>query len=599
MENGVVSKQRSLKTKLIAVLMLISTGPAFSEPMEQWVPWILEGHQQYECPWVMGKEKKKACIWPGKLELKANDKGAAFTYAVDVYEKRAFITLPGNADHWPTNVQVNGKPAPIVERGKLPHIAVSSGHYDVLGNFQWEKRPGQLAIPRNAAIVSLQVDGKSRVVDRRAGQLIFSSKSDIIQKKTNDSLSLEVFRLLKDGVPVTMITDISLSVSGKAREVVFGSVMLADTSVLHIRSAIPARIEADGTMRAQVTPGQHRIQVLARFTGSPETITTSKLTKEWPETEYISFKSATSIRQAKLSGPVSVDTSQISIPPEWVEYPTYRMGDGESLNIDTEFRGDHSPGANELYVQRDLWLDFDGEGITALDRISGEMNKDWRLNAATGTSIGRATVDAAPVLITRDENREGIEVRSPNIELVAVTRTESTSGFSASGWDARTDQYNATLHLPPAWRVFHASGVDGVWGTWLSQWDLWDVFLVLIIISATRKLIGNLVAAIAGGAFLIALHEPGTPLLVIPLLLVVIALLPVISGKLKFMIRSAGLLLAAALALSVISFAVSTFRLAIYPSLERLEIGTYDIAIILRPRREWRGYYLRQQWTCQ
>ena len=569
-------KQRTLTAMLLAVMMLIGTSFTFSGPMDKWESWVLEDHQQHDCPWLMAKGKDKACIWPGALALQAGAKGGTFTYTVDVYEKRAFISVPGNADHWPTHVVVNGKPAPIVERNKRPHIALSSGHHKIHGNFSWAKRPAQLAIPRNVAIVSLQLDGKSRAVDRRNGQLIFSSQSDVTQKKANDSLSLEVFRLLSDGVPVTMSTHITLSVSGKPREVTFGRVMLTGTELLHIRSPIPARIEADGSMRAQVTAGEHTIQVFSRFIQSPDAIITEKLTKEWPESEYISFKSATDIRQAKLSGPISIDTTQISIPVEWEEYPTYRMGDGETLNIETEFRGDHSPGANELYVTRDLWLDFDGEGITALDRISGEMKKDWRLNAAKGTSIGRATVDNAPVLITRSAGLEGIEVRSPNIELEAVTRTESTSGFSASGWDARADEYSATLHLPPGWRVLHATGVDSVWGTWLSQWDLWDVFLVLIIISVTRKLIGNSVAALATGAFLIALHEPGTPLLIIPLLLVVIALLAVVSGKIKSMLRSVGVVLAAALALSVIAFAVSTFRLAIYPSLERTEIGTYN-----------------------
>ncbi|MFT5084162.1 MAG: hypothetical protein ACI9Y1_002214 [Lentisphaeria bacterium] len=576
MKNKAQAKQRTLLNIMLGVLVLISTGLSFSNPMEKWESWVLEDHPQYACPWVMAKDNNKACIWPGKLELNAGDEGATFTYTVDVYQKNAFIALPGNVDYWPTALIVNGKPAPIVERNKLPHISISSGHHKVSGKFKWDKRPGQLAIPQNVAIVSLLIEGKSRVVDRRNGLLIFSSKSDVTLKKADDSLTLEVFRLLNDGVPITMITDVGLSVSGKAREVTFGSVMLAGTEVLHIQSSIPARIESDGSMRAQVSPGEHTIRVHSRFVGSPSTITTKKLTKEWPQSEYISFKSATAIRQANLSGPVSIDTSQVSIPSEWAEYPTFRMSDGETLILETEFRGDHSPAANTLYVTRDLWLDFNGEGITALDRISGEMNKGWRLNAAKGTNIGRATVDEEPVLITRDENLEGIEVRSPNIELKAVTRIESRSDFSASGWNARADQFSATLHLPPGWRVLHAKGIDRVWGTWLSKWDLWDVFLVLIIISATRKLIGNRVAALAGTTFLIALHEPGNPLLIIPLLLIVIALLPLVSGKIKSILRSVGVLLGVALALSVISFAVSTFRLAIYPSLELTAIGTYN-----------------------
>jgi len=575
MENVVRLKQRTLTTIILCAGLLMSFSFAKANPMDKWEPWVLEDHKQYHCPWVLGKSEEKTCIWPGKLRLNAGNQGATFTYTVDVYEQNAFVALPGNSAYWPKNVLVDGKPAALVERNELPYIAVSSGQHKVSGQFSWHKRPGQLAIPQTVAIVSLQIEGKNRIVDRRDGQLIFSSQSERTTKKTSDSLSIETFRLLNDGVPLTMITHISLSVSGKAREVNFGRVLLAGTELLNIRSPIPARLEADGLMRAQVTPGQHTIQVLSRFVESPRSITIQKLSNEWPEAEYISFKSASAIRQVKLSGPVSVDTSQISIPRGWRDYPTYRVGDGDALNIETEFRGDHSPGANEFNVKRDLWLDFNGEGITALDRISGEMKKDWRLNAAEGTNIGRATVDGAPVLITQDNNFEGIEVRSPAIELEAVTRTESTSNFSASGWNARADQYSATLHLPPGWRVLHASGVDRVWGTWLSQWDLWDVFLVLIIISATRKLISNSVAVLAGGAFLIALHEPGTPLLIIPILLIVIALLPLVSGKIHSMLRSVGGMLGVALALLLIAFAVSTFRLAIYPSLERTIIGTY------------------------
>ena len=575
MESGAVLKQR-IWIMVLCGMLLVSANFVFSDPMEKWESWILEDYQQHDCPWIMTKGNGKACIWPGKLALIANNQGAVFTYFIDVYEKSALVALPGTTEHWPTDVMINGKTAPVIERSMRPYIRVSSGRHKISGNFSWRKLPNILTLPSDVAIVSLQIDGKDRIIDRRNEQLIFSSKSNDRQKKADDSLSLEVFRLLTDGVPVTMRTHITLSVSGKAREVTVGSVMLDGSEMLHIQSPIPARIEADGSMRVQVSPGEHRIQVLSRFGELPQTITTRKRTKEWPEAEYISFKSAPAIRQAKLSGPVSIDTSQISIPGEWVQYPTYRMGDGETLTIETESRGDHSPGANELYVKRDLWLDFDGRGITTLDRISGEMNKGWRLNAAVETTIGRATVDGEPVLITQDESLEGIEVRSPSIELEAVARIESTSGFSVSGWNARADQYHSTLHLPPGWRVLHASGVDDVWDTWLSKWDLWDVFLVLIIISVTRKLMNNTIAALAGVTFLVALHEPGAPLLIIPLLLLIIALLPVVTGKIKVMLRSVGVVLGVVLALSVITFAVSTFRLAIYPSLERAVIGTYS-----------------------
>jgi hypothetical protein len=580
MEKGVVLKQQALRAILLAAVMLLSASLSYSNPLSQWQSWILDNHQQHACPWQIdqsnSKGTNKACIWPGKLDLSADARSGAFLYSVDVFEQQAFVALPGDINHWPSSISVNGKAAAVIERNQLPHIALSAGRYTISGVFKWRSRPAQLTIPEDVAIMSLLLDGKSREVDRRNGRLILSSQSAAPQTKTHDSLSIEVFRLLKDGVPVTLETQITLSVSGKPREVSFGSVLLANSEVVAIQSPIPARIEADNSMRAQVVAGEHTLRVYSRFVSSPTAITTHKTSKEWPQFEFISFQSATEIRQLALSGPVSIDTSQIAIPRGWQGYPTYRMGDKETLNITTEFRGDHSPAANELHVKRNIWLDFDGDGITTLDNISGNMYQHWRLNAAPDTKIGRATVDGEPVLITLDDNQQGIEVRSPNIELQAVTRTEATSGFSASGWNARADHYSATLHLPPGWRVLHASGVDNIWGSWLSQWDLWDVFLVLIMISATRKLLGNAAAVLAGGAFLIALHEPSTPLLIMPLLLVVVALLPIISGKIHASLRSIGVMLAAALALSVIAFAVSTFRLAIYPSLERAQIGTYS-----------------------
>ena len=129
-------------------------------------------------------------------------------------------------------------------------------------------------------------------------------------------------------------------------------------------------------------------------------------------------------------------------------------GMSDVLAIATEYRGDHSPGANELNIMRDLWLDFDGAGITSLDRISGSMNKDWRLNAAEGINIGRATVDDAPVLITSLDGVDGIEVRSPAIKLSAVTRTSDISG-------GITRRSSTTISWKRCSRHTHPSSVIG------------------------------------------------------------------------------------------------------------------------------------------
>lgn len=571
----IIDQLKQIIKFLVILNGIFFVNNGFTNPLESWESWILKDYPKYECPWVLTNDNSKTCIWPGKLVLGINDSGGTFTYYVEVYEKKSFVPLPGSSDHWPDDLTINEKPVSLIDRAGIPYVVLNQGSHRVTGRFNWKASPRRLRVPKSIAIVSLSINGKNHLVDRRNEQLIFTNNIDERAKKNSDSLTIEVFRLVQDGVPVRVSTQLRLSVSGKAREVTFGQVMLEGTEVLDIRSQIPARIEADGTMRAQVTPGEHTLEVVARFTVLPSTIKIKKLTDEWPESEYISFLSSPLIRQAKLSGAESVDTSQINIPPGWSQFPTYRLDSEKMLNIDTEIRGDYAPAANELKLQRDLWLDFDGSGLTAFDRINGEMNKDWRLNVVSGIALGRAMVDGEPILITRDEGRQGIEIRSPAIQLEAITRTESNTDFSASGWDAKVDQYNAKLHLPPGWRVLHASGVDRVRGTWLSQWDLWNVFLLLIIVSVTRKLMGSKVALLSAATFFLALHEPGTPLMVIPVLLVIIALLPIVSGKIKGWLRNLGMVFTAILVFLVIGFAVERFRLAIYPSLERAQIGTY------------------------
>jgi len=521
-------------------------------------------------------KEQRACIWPGRLALSATDSGAKFSMGVDVFSDEAFVAIPGGSQHWPLSVTVNGESAAIVERGGKAMLALVAGSHQIAGQFRWQRLPAQLALPEQLAIVTLTVNGEERTVDRRRGQIILSNKGAKSIRQQDNSLDIEVYRRLDDGVPMTVTTQLKLRVSGASREVRFGPAALADTIVLSLQSQLPVRLEPNGMMRVQVRPGEYQITMLSRFLSQPHSVVIPAAQGAWPAREIISFKADPSLREVQLSGVPSIDTSQLSMPRQWLHYPTYSLAAGQRLSIATEYRGDHSPAANELTLHRDLWLDFDGAALTSLDRISGAMHKDWRLNAAPGSQIGRATVGGEAVLITSDKGRQGIEIRSPTIDLEAVSRVAQASDINAVGWDASVDNYRSVLHLPPGWRVFHALGVDRIRGTWLAQWDLWDVFLLLVMVAATRKLMNNKVAVLAACSFVIALQEAGTPLLLVPGLLVVLALLPRVSGIVRRLLGNMGLLMGLALLLSLVSFAVSTFRLAIYPSLELTQRGSYQ-----------------------
>ncbi|MCB1676652.1 MAG: hypothetical protein KDI01_10195, partial [Halioglobus sp.] len=179
-------------------------------------------------------------------------------------------------------------------------------------------------------------------------------------------------------------------------------------------------------------------------------------------------------------------------------------------------------------------------------------------------------------LVTRHGGTQGVEIRSPAIDLQAVTRIDSPARFSATGWHSRAERFSATLHLPPGWRVLHAAGVDGVQGSWLGEWDLWDIFLLLIMVAATRKLLGFKAAGLALAALLAGYHEPGMPISILALLLLLLPLSAVARGRTRRAVAVAAALTCAALLLALVAFSIDNFRLAIYPSLERHAVGTYQ-----------------------
>lgn len=560
----------------LASLSISLASAASPDELEQWQDWVLEEHTQHSCPWVLGGEPSRACIWPGKLSLALRNTGLAFTYEVEVFRKDALVPLPGAPGAWPMNLRVNGERASVVDRRGTPHAILEPGTHQISGQFNWNRRPTSLVVPKSIALVSLNDGKRERTPQRRDGKVVLGQERSSEKAKQRNALGVEVFRKLSDGIPMTLETRVVLTVSGQPREIEIGRLGWANTDVMAIQSPLPARIEDNGNLRAQLSPGRHTLVVTSRVLGAQQAFETQRNDEDWPEYEYLSFAANSALRQVKVNGASGIDTSQVPIPAEWKELPTWRLDGDTTLSIITEFRGDQSPAANSLSVNRNLWLDFDGSALTGVEAISGSMRREWRLNTQADTQLGSAQVSGQPVLVTQHHGSEGVEIRSPDIALRAVTRIDSPQRFSATGWESRADTFNATLHTPPAWRVLHANGVDGVRGTWLSKWDLWGIFLLLIIVAATRKLISLKVSALALVTLLLGYHEPGMPTGFLAFLLLLLPLTQVTTGRIKRSVDVAVVLGCVGLILALVGFAINNFRLAIYPSLERNAVGVYQ-----------------------
>ena len=546
--------------------------------LAQWKDWILEKHPDIDCPRKGTDAKQRHCAWPGLLTIDINPKGARFSQTWEVYGN-SWLALPGNQQHWPTDVAIEGNSAAVLERSNGPMLFAKPGNYSIRGQIRWNTRPQFLQIPSENGLIAVTIDGQPLVwpnIDAN-GRLWFKQSDDTDADLTKgESVTVEVFRRISDGVPITMDSELRLTVSGKPRELLMGRFLLTESIATWFHSDIPARIEEDGLLRIQVRSGTWIVKLSSRFSTNTSKLNMEKATNDWPDQEIWSFRSAPLTRGVKITGVAGVDPSQLNLPKEWPkswnELPTYIVEPKNTFTIEEQYRGDIAPTANQIKLNRAIWLDFDSKGATIKDTLTGVMSQDWRLSVQPDLRLGRISVDGKPQLVTRMEKdgSEGIEIRQSDLNVEAISRLEDRTKLTAIGWQHDINSLNVSLNMPPGWLIWHVAGPDFVRDTWLSRWDLWDLFLCLLIIGATFKLLGWRWAGLAGVALGLSYHEANIPLATWVVMIVILPLLQVLPpGRLRKIITNLGYLTLVALAMIFLVFAVQQVRKGLYPQLDQ------------------------------
>ncbi|MCK5122383.1 MAG: hypothetical protein KAQ91_10380, partial [Methylococcales bacterium] len=529
----------------------------------------------YQCPYFYNNFQQKQCAWPGALNLELKSKQAQFISQWQVY-KEGWIFLPGDKNYWPQNVTINNKPALIVEQQGKPGIKLAAGSYLIKGVFFWDRMPESLAIPENTGILSLRINGKAIAYPSIKRNMVWLKESDIGDKKpksVENKLDLQVFRKVDDNVPLQLITFLELDVSGDQREITLPHALLTQFIPISLKSPLPARIEPNGDLLVQVRPGRWHIELNARHPAPLAQLTLTIEDKLWPQSEIWSFKAQPFQRVVEINNLKAIDPSQTNVPKQWRNLPAYLIKQGETMAFKVIRRGDPEPEPNQLKLNRQLWLDFDGKAYTVADSINGKMTKGWRLNALPETQVGQVKLNGQNQLVTRsvDTNKKGVEVRKGNVNLQADSRINGDiSHISAVGWEQDFYQVKAELNIPPGWRLLAASGVDNVPNSWVSQWTLLDLFLVLIASLAISRLWTVYWGVFALISLSLCWHEAQSPHFIWLNILAVIALIRVLpEGKLQRILkwyRNACWLF---LLLIVIPFMVSQIRIGLYPQLEK------------------------------
>lgn len=567
---------------LVFLCLLWALGPqaaplerdSVPPPLQPWVDWVLQAHPEAACP-VRYDSARHECLWPGRLSLTVTRIGVGFVQSVHAAAPTR-MALPGGHGQWPASVQIDEREAAVVEVDGRPVVALEAGDHTVVGHIPWARVPDALLLPPAVGLVDLTRDGQPvEDLQWRDGRLWLREQGRPADSPgaPEDSLRLEVARLIADGHPVMLTTELTFTVSGSAREIVAGRPVPDGFTPLAVVSPLPARLEPDGRLRIQVRPGSWTVRVTAHRIGGLDELSMQPQPRPWPDSEAWAYAASPADRTVRVEGVEQTDPRRTILPPEWHRHPAWRMSAGESLSFVTLRRGNPEPDPDKLALTRMLWLDFDGGAYTARDTITGTLNRTWRLSAQPPLALGQVRIDGEPQFITLGENeRPGVEVRHGSLRLDADSRIGRDGSLPANGWGVVMDSVAAELQTPPGWRVIAVGGVDQAAGAWWDAWSLYDLFFLLFSTIAVARLWGLGWAAVALVGLTLVWQEPEAPRLVWLGVIAVVAVrrLTPAGGRLARLLDVLGVFAWVALALHALPFAVDQARLAFYPQLERI-----------------------------
>lgn len=547
------------------------------EPLRPWIGWVRPADAPEGRCALAASDDGWRCVWNAGLRIELAADGAKFSGRWRL-DREDWLPLPGDAMLRPRAVEVDGKPAVVLLHDGLPALRLPAGTHTVSGRLYWgDEAPALLPLPPGSGLIELVgADGQPLAVTRAGGgglQLAAGADDDV---READHLELDVRRRVDDELPMRLRTEIVLRVAGRAREAVLGTALPPGFVPMALDSPLPARLEADGRLRVQLQPGVWTIAIEARAAAAvpPSKLAPPAQDAPWPEAEVWAWAARPELRTVSLRGAQPIDPQQTTLPAGWRALPVFVLGDGRpALELVERARGEAETPPDRLGLVRTLWLDFDGGGWTAQDRLRGSVARSDRLDAAAPYAPGRVTIGGEDQFITRLDDAAGVELRAGRLDLAATGRIEAAAHagrltLPAVGWRIEPQSLGTVLQLPPGWRLLGAEGPARADGAWLARWNLLDFFLLLLTTLAIGRLAGPAYGALALLGLALVWHEPEAPRALWLNLAAALALLRVLPAgrlaKLAGLWRGLGL---AALAIACLAYAVPQVRGALYAQL--------------------------------
>jgi hypothetical protein len=558
---------------LFSFLSNARTGTSQPIPpaLNEWKEWVLFGNEKAFAPRPYNDVSKTISIWPSRLKLDTDASSGSWEVAVQLFAED-WVPLPGDDQTWPQAVQSDGKDLPVVEKNGKPSVRLPSGVHPLKGQFKWSEAPQKIAVPSTYGIVELTVSGQSIAVPNRDEQGYLWLKRQSATEDDQDDLTVQVYRVIEDGLPMWLRTRVDLTVSGKSREETIGNVLPEGWSLSSVSGPIPIAIDEQGKLKVQVRAGTWQLRIEAFRNRDLQEWKYADELAPAVATELVAIRAAPELRTIEFQGSIPVDAQMTTFPQEWRNLPLYEWKTNSTLKWIEKSRGMGGDNSSKIALNRWLWLGDDGKSITFQDKMKGRPKKISRLDISTDHQLGVVRIDGERQLITENPTtkNQGVELRysQPNLEAIGTTTLHGE--LSAGGWETDVDRLNLNFILPPGWRALAVFGADDVDGDWLTAWTLMDLFLLLVFAVAAYRLWGGAAGILAFIAFGLSYHEMGAPRLTWLFLLFPTAILHVVKqGRVVAWLQAWRWLALAMLLFNLIPFAVIQIQNGLFPQLER------------------------------
>jgi hypothetical protein len=253
---------------LAAAAPAVLAGPMAREevpvPLAPWVDWALKGSEEALCPFLQGQAHSRHCAWPGTLNLDLSAAGGRFAQSWRLHAE-SWVILPGEATRWPQDVKVDGLPAAVLQRGDAPALRLKAGARTVTGAFKWDAMPEALRVPAETGLLTLAVNGAlvGQPLRDEWGR-VWLQKARAVEGEES-RVDVAVHRRVIDDLPLVLVTQIQLRVSGKNREAVLGKALPPGFVPMALTGPLPARLDPDGRLRVQARAGTWDLELVARW----------------------------------------------------------------------------------------------------------------------------------------------------------------------------------------------------------------------------------------------------------------------------------------------------------------------------------------------